>query len=444
MKNKFILLLLYCIAATSVLKAQYDPFDWQYAFGTTNYESNGAFCRTSDNNYFMATDTEETINQLYVAKVTLDGEKLWEKTLTIRDYTYETIHWTLCEGEPDYYYVGGGFLYNAQSHWKPYLIKLDNNGDTVWVKTYNGYPQSTASQIYNVIKGNDNSIIATGLFETNKIVKFNYDGDTVWTINQSVYKILALGDKYLAFVPGGLLLFIDEDGNIINQLPAPFLGTQDIAVTSTNDILILGLDSDSQRGFAKILENGEILFKKYYATNYSVIQFIKQTEDNKIICLGIFSDYFATADFRIWLFDESANYIKDTTLYRSGISETPSGLDIADDGDYILFGIGEQGPIGMADIILAKMNQWLITDIEEISEEIQVNIYPNPVKEILNIKLTETNENEYSIMDISGKILKQGEFVSQINVSDLKSGIYFINIINNTTNQIFNNKFIKI
>lgn len=59
-----------------------------------------------------------------------------------------------------------------------------------------------------------------------------------------------------------------------------------------------------------------------------------------------------------------------------------------------------------------------------------INIFPNPVKSILNISNTKNIEiKNISITDINGRIVKNtSDLITEINVSDLYSGVYFITI----------------
>lgn len=61
------------------------------------------------------------------------------------------------------------------------------------------------------------------------------------------------------------------------------------------------------------------------------------------------------------------------------------------------------------------------------------SIYPNPVKDILNISNSIGAEiNSLTIVDINGRTVKQiNSNISQINISDLNAGVYFVNINSN-------------
>jgi hypothetical protein len=65
---------------------------------------------------------------------------------------------------------------------------------------------------------------------------------------------------------------------------------------------------------------------------------------------------------------------------------------------------------------------------------LDINIYPNPVNNFINIRDLESNLDLiiYNIFSLSGKIILSGRISidSKINVVDLAKGVYFIEIIN--------------
>ena len=69
-------------------------------------------------------------------------------------------------------------------------------------------------------------------------------------------------------------------------------------------------------------------------------------------------------------------------------------------------------------------------------------MYPNPAKDILNIKLATDGISTFRIVDVLGKTVKSGSISNQpINISRLKTGIYLIEI--NDGEEIILEKFIK-
>lgn len=76
------------------------------------------------------------------------------------------------------------------------------------------------------------------------------------------------------------------------------------------------------------------------------------------------------------------------------------------------------------------------------TENIQLNIYPNPTKNKLFIETLNAEINETNILDISGKVIHtQNNSVKSVDVSDLSTGVYLIRVY--TTNGISTQRFIK-
>jgi hypothetical protein len=81
--------------------------------------------------------------------------------------------------------------------------------------------------------------------------------------------------------------------------------------------------------------------------------------------------------------------------------------------------------------------------IENKSTTVNVNFFPNPVSDILNIKTNSIHPiQSISIFDLLGKHIKsQTITTSTIDVSDLNPGIYILRV--NTSGTIYTTKFIK-
>lgn len=87
---------------------------------------------------------------------------------------------------------------------------------------------------------------------------------------------------------------------------------------------------------------------------------------------------------------------------------------------------------------------------EETREDINLNFFPNPVQNMLNIqfKTIETEDISVAILNLNGQVMynsligkQKGAFSTQMNVSDLPSGLYLIRV--QTSNQHHTMKFIK-
>lgn len=75
----------------------------------------------------------------------------------------------------------------------------------------------------------------------------------------------------------------------------------------------------------------------------------------------------------------------------------------------------------------------------------KISVYPNPAQSEINFKSTNLNLTEnanYSIIDISGKLVSSGEITNKkVNVSKLNSGLYFVTVSTKGLKQTL--KFIK-
>ena len=79
--------------------------------------------------------------------------------------------------------------------------------------------------------------------------------------------------------------------------------------------------------------------------------------------------------------------------------------------------------------------------INEVNS-MQISIFPNPVQSTLNIR-TNKDQCTYSIVSVLGRTIKNGEINGDtiLNVSDLKNGMYFIQVTSKNTRKVI--PFIK-
>jgi hypothetical protein len=81
-----------------------------------------------------------------------------------------------------------------------------------------------------------------------------------------------------------------------------------------------------------------------------------------------------------------------------------------------------------------------LLSLDKNNTVITANIYPNPATDILNVSGVE-GVTSLVINDINGRTIKTVNDASSINVSDLNTGVYFVNI--NTENGNITKKFMK-
>ncbi len=75
------------------------------------------------------------------------------------------------------------------------------------------------------------------------------------------------------------------------------------------------------------------------------------------------------------------------------------------------------------------------TGIEEMLSEANISLFPNPVLSELNIQFEQYGQEvvEMEIIDISGRIIKQGQLLNKhnkVNLENVKGGVYFVRLQN--------------
>ena len=77
----------------------------------------------------------------------------------------------------------------------------------------------------------------------------------------------------------------------------------------------------------------------------------------------------------------------------------------------------------------------LITETQDLTQAVQeLSAYPNPCGDVLNISQN-TNDGRYFIYDLNGSLIQSDKASSTINVSNLKTGIYFFTLVDKTNTQ---------
>lgn len=161
----------------------------------------------------------------------------------------------------------------------------------------------------------------------------------------------------------------------------------------------------------------------------------------KIYLLGNLEDSvdFYLADFRFS--DNSQDYIlKDWT------SVILNPVMITFDSVYFELSSSDIGMWGMntpAFFCLDDIELEMVTSVEELTQN-NFSFFPNPTTNVLNIN-SENNLDQVSITDMSGRTIKtitsNNTKQTRIVVTDLNSGIYFVQVVSNGVSKV--QKFIK-
>jgi Concanavalin A-like lectin/glucanases superfamily/Secretion system C-terminal sorting domain len=127
---------------------------------------------------------------------------------------------------------------------------------------------------------------------------------------------------------------------------------------------------------------------------------------------------------------------------------TIGNYNMGDNGDHFYF-LGSIDEVRVYNRLLSNDEKEILcnnvqTGTNAITDTKTINIYPNPAKTLISIEADGINLNRIEIFDISGLKLKMYKQNNRIDISDIKSGIYLIKLIDTEGNIVKTEKIIKI
>jgi uncharacterized delta-60 repeat protein len=158
---------------------------WTRTYGGSSWDAAYSVQQTADGGYIVAGYTSSFgagERDFYLVKTNNQGDTLWTRSIggSSDDGAYSI------QQIPDGGYIVAGLSNSFGAGWyDSYLVKTDSRGDTLWTRTYGGSSgdyaysvQQTAEEGY-VVAGHTHSFGAvSGDFY---LVKTNTQGDTLWT-----------------------------------------------------------------------------------------------------------------------------------------------------------------------------------------------------------------------------------------------------------------------
>ena len=174
------------------------------------------------------------------------------------------------------------------------------------------------------------------------------------------------------------------------------------------------------------------------STTNNFVSSLAIQNDGKIIVGGIFTQYNSTPNNNIVRLNNDLTGSRDNTFQTgTGFNSRVKKIIIQPNGKILVGGYFTDFN-GTTTNRIVRLNGTPVLSNQDFDKK-QFNIYPNPVKEIIN--LSNITETDFEIYDILGNLVSKGKSQNQINVSSLTQGIYILKLKNGEN--IFNQKFIK-
>jgi hypothetical protein len=156
---------------------------WVKIFNGYGWETGHSVQQTSDGGYVLAgTGGFGGLSDIYVVKTDSIGITLWTKVYGGDSYEFEaSIQQTTDLG----YFIAGNTYSFGNGYDDVYLIKTDSNGDTLWTKTYGGGNNDGGYSAQQTSDGGFIIVGYTGSYGVGNndvyLIKTDNNGDTLWT-----------------------------------------------------------------------------------------------------------------------------------------------------------------------------------------------------------------------------------------------------------------------
>ncbi|MHA2612326.1 MAG: InlB B-repeat-containing protein, partial [bacterium JZ-2024 1] len=311
---------------------------WQKTYGGTDSDGASSIQQTSDGGYIVAGYTYSFgagRYDIWVLKLDADGNVLWQKT-------YGGANWDEAysiQQTSDGGYIVAGDTWSFVAAWNDvsdfWVLKLDENGNVVWQKTYGGVKEDRA---YSIQQTSDGGYIVAG--ETYSfgagdwdiwVLKLNANGDVVWqrtygwarldwarSIQQTSdggYIVAGMTDSFGAGSWDIWVLKLDANGNVLWQKTyggANWDEAYSIQQTSDGGYIVAGKTYSFGAGYTdiwvlKLDADGNVLWQKTYGGEYNEGAYsIQQTSDGGYIVAGD-TKSFGAAEENFWVLKLDAN-----------------------------------------------------------------------------------------------------------------------------------------
>ena len=424
---------------------KFDSFgeiEWQRTFGGTESDILGALKQTADGGFMVGgtsfsgisgdkTDPSKGYSDFWILKLDASGNIEWQKTIggNGADEITEIIQ------TPD----GGFFIGGSSSsdisgdrtepnyvYTDAWILKLDSNGNILWQKSHDFIENLRLSTI---ISTNDEGYLLGG-YDYNPpvyyIMRINKDGFKFWE-RPFVADGFDILTNAIQTSDGGYVVIGFSDSNISGDKTEDSNGFDDywiLKIDSVGNIewqnTIGGNLSDGCYTVIETPDNG------YFITGYSDSEISGDKTENSL----------GSADYWIMKLNSVGIIEWQNTIGGSDGERVPKAVKNIDDSFIIagqsrsnISGDKTENSRGGYDFWIIKHAQTL--GLEENPFYNAITLYPNPVKNTLQLNTKDKTINQINIYTITGSKVLQLEVntVSPIvDVSSLATGIYYVQL----------------
>lgn len=423
---------------------------WQKLLGGSSDEYLYDVKETTDGGYILAGYTNSNDGDVggnhgsadvWIVKLNQNGELIWQKTFGGSSVDFaQSISLTNDGGYiiAGYTYSNDGDVTNNLGSNDYWVIKIDSSGSKQWQKTYGGSGDDSAT---SVIQSSDGNYVIAGWSSSN-------NGDATNNHGNSDYWILKINPT------GGIIWQKSFGGTSLD-------GANSIIESPTGGFVIAGFSTSSDgdltenRGLSdiwiiKISDSGNLEWQKSYGgTNTENARSIKATVDGGYIIAGYtlsnngdVTNNHGGSDCWIIKISNLGN-IEWQKVFGGTKGDSAESILQNTDGSYVFFCYSNSTD-GDITNNLGGYDYWVLKlkpdNLAVKDSSISLfYIYPNPVKDILYFSEPIKSIELYSS---EGRLLIKKKSISNLNMKDLPLGNYILNILD-SDNKVISKKVIK-
>ena len=392
---------------------EYGDVQWTKTYGGVGDEQPNAMKKTTDGNIIIAGRTSSYgagSTDCFLLKINQNGDTLWTKTY---GGTNEENALDIIQTSDGGFLLIGSTLTFTHSFSSAYAIKVNDVGDTLWTKTYEKKISNSGTSAIQLTDGGYYIVGQTGLpgqlqASDCYFIRTNALGDTLWTKTYG-------GNNY----DGAFQCYDNGDGLIIS-------GTTKSFGSGNNDIFLSKFD----------YFGNNIWYKTYGGLSDEIGGRFARTNDNGFILTGYTSSYgMGNQDAYLIKTDNNGDTVWTRNFGYSSVEFAISVIQTSDNG-YAISGYTNNFGAGF-DVYLIKTNSQGISGFSKIiRENIECKVFPNPSNGNLNIKVNDTDNTNFNLViyDISGKRMFEKKELSfeentqSIDLTRLRDGFYLLQL----------------
>lgn len=304
---------------------------WTRTYGGAGFDVGFSVVEAYDGGYIVAGLTQSfgaAVYDIFAMKLDSNGDSVWVKTYGGDDYesggriakTFDSCYVII--GATRSY---GGGQPNTDN---VFIIKIDSAGDTVWTKVYGGEYYDGGMQI---AESENADLIAAGYSDNDiYIIKMLANGDTLWTRTFGLQEPDCANDIHS--VPNGYI----------------FAGYSQSYGAGDKDIYV-----------AKINEGGDVIWKRVFGDEaYDIASSVTYAENGGFLIAGTTTSFGAGSSDIYALSVDSLGDTLWTRTYGGNLTEFASDIIRTYDSCYVITGYTYSYGAGLADLYLIKIDRF--------------------------------------------------------------------------------------